>query len=123
MIAFAGRERQDSSVLDRIGVVGVDGGAVVWLTGPGNEDFSPRWSPEGKQLVFVRSAGSCVCAPENLVLIRADGTGERQLTPYDGTTPTPAVETRRVCVTHNECPRKGQEVATTPLVQCGLRYS
>jgi Tol biopolymer transport system component len=66
----------------RIGVVGTTGAGLRWLTGSSDCDSttvnvcvttsSPAWSPDGRALVFARG--------DSLVLIGADGSGERTLT-------------------------------------------
>jgi Tol biopolymer transport system component len=69
----------------RIGVVGATGASLRWLTSSSDCDsttvnvcvttWSPAWSPDGKALVFARG--------DSLVLIGADGSGERTLTISD----------------------------------------
>ena len=66
----------------RIWMVNVDGGAPRPL--PIDLDcqfgcYSPRWSPDGKSIVFVRSDGST----ESIYIARADGTEPLQLSEGD----------------------------------------
>jgi Tol biopolymer transport system component len=57
-------------------VVDADGGNQHALTsGPGNS-LSPRWSPDGKSIAFERLRGQS----SQVYVVRADGTGETQLT-------------------------------------------
>ena len=69
-------------------VVGVDGSGLRRVVRPGREttDFDPNFSPDGRWITFVRQddrrerlAGEHVRA---LFIVRADGSGLRQLTPY-----------------------------------------
>jgi Tol biopolymer transport system component len=82
-IAFAGTyEAHGHTERSRIGVVGATGAGLRWLTGSFDCDSpnlgvcsttsAPAWSPDGKALVFARG--------NSLVLIGADGSGERTLT-------------------------------------------
>ena len=57
-------------------LVDADGRNQRALTsGPGNS-LSPRWSPDGKWIAFERLRGNS----SQVYAVRADGTGERQLT-------------------------------------------
>jgi TolB protein len=60
-----------------------DGSGLIRLTG--GDDSEPRWSPDGKQLVFSRQFLSGTGSASVLVVANADGSGLRQLTggPYD----------------------------------------
>jgi Tol biopolymer transport system component len=40
---------------------------------------TPRWSPDGKQLLFVREAVNDRSVPEGIYLINRDGSGERRI--------------------------------------------
>jgi Tol biopolymer transport system component len=60
-----------------------DGSGLIRLTG--GDDSEPRWSPDGKQLVFSRQFLSGTGSASVLVVANADGSELRQLTggPYD----------------------------------------
>jgi Tol biopolymer transport system component len=45
-------------------------------------DYSPRFSPDGTQLVFLRARGTAETAPAALFTVRLDGSRLHQLTPY-----------------------------------------
>jgi Tol biopolymer transport system component len=87
LIAFAGREDAAVEEALHVGVVGAGGAGLRWLTPtPAAYDHlrsesSPSWSPDGKQLAFVRGNA--------LVLIGADGSGERTLTAETTNTGSP----------------------------------
>ena len=65
-------------------VVDADGSNERELTGPSDQlSFSPRWSPDGKRLVFFRkNPGIPGCAPFKLWTVNRDGS---DLTPIDET--------------------------------------
>jgi Tol biopolymer transport system component len=63
--------------------VRLDGTDLRRLTTHPENDFDPRWSPDGGSIVFTRRAGTT--APRStLHVVRADGTGERQLLATSG---------------------------------------
>ena len=55
-----------------------DGTGQVQLTDNNIGDLTPSWSPDGKKIVFHRRVGGR--GQFQLMLINADGTGEKQLT-------------------------------------------
>jgi Tol biopolymer transport system component len=64
------------------------------LSGPvvGTQDWGPAFSPDGKQLAFVRTNGTLTRA--EIFIISADGSGARRLTFDDAWIPTPPAWTR-----------------------------
>lgn len=72
----------------------LDGTGAIKLTAggrEGEEDDSPAWSPDGKQIAFSRYAGRFVHGEgvHHILVINADGTNERQLTEGDVGDKTP----------------------------------
>jgi Tol biopolymer transport system component len=68
-----------SIVFDLLGdlyTMPITGGKATRLTGGTAHDMQPRFSPDGRQIVFVSDRSG----DENLYLIHADGTGLRPLT-------------------------------------------
>ena len=61
---------------DELALGDIGGGPLKKLTDNEMEDYGPSWSPDGKSLVFVRYREG----PEDIWVINADGTGERNLT-------------------------------------------
>ena len=65
-----------------------DGGGVKRITHAlFTEDVDPAWSPDGARIVFVRKEAGVGSA---LFLIRPDGSGLCELTPFTATTESPA---------------------------------
>jgi len=79
-VAFAGFE--DTDVGTNIGIIGADGAGLRWLpvlpelSGHTLSWSPPAWSLDGKELVFGRF--------DELVVVNADGSGERVLTTNAG---------------------------------------
>ena len=66
-----------SSSDSAIHVIRTDGGESRTLTGPGMDASSPAWSPDGRQIAFVRNLEE---SPTQIHVMNADGTGRRRLT-------------------------------------------
>ena len=86
-----GRRTQDQFERAEIYVMNTSGGAARAVTeitaaNPSSADVeNPTWSPNGKQIVFA-VGNSPRAEPANgraLFVINADGSGQRQLTPWD----------------------------------------
>lgn len=83
-IAFTGQYAGDSS--PGIYVLDVETGASTKLTPDSERDGHPAWSPDG---TFIAYASGPLDALTHVWLMRADGTGRRDLTPNgDGDEPT-----------------------------------
>ncbi len=70
--------------LPRIYIMDADGSHGHWLSTTTN-DTAPRWSPDGKQIVFI----SVVWGTPQLFIASADGSNRRQLTTGDYETADP----------------------------------
>ncbi|MBV9880903.1 MAG: PD40 domain-containing protein [Gemmatirosa sp.] len=88
-IAFVGGSRPQAGV--PIFVADANGASRRQVTSPGSLDteVSPRWSPDGEWLAFQRIVLSCTGTPRQcqgpaqaVFVIRVDGSGLRQLTPF-----------------------------------------
>jgi TolB protein len=87
-IVFAGLEHGAPLFTPHIGLINADGSGLRWLTRYGDLDTEPAWSPDGQEVVFVREERLPTSGETyNLVLIHADGTGERRLTPFTDDVP------------------------------------
>jgi Tol biopolymer transport system component len=76
-----------SSVQGDLWVVEADGSDRRRLTDSGEGvDSSPTWSPDGTRIAFRTSRGASPPGvdPSNILVVNADGSGERQLTPSRG---------------------------------------
>ncbi len=66
-------------VLDVLGdlyTLPVTGGRATPITHGPSYDYGPRWSPDGKRVLFTSDRGGC----ENVWVVNADGTGLRPVT-------------------------------------------
>ncbi|OJH35309.1 tolB protein precursor protein [Cystobacter ferrugineus] len=79
-LAFVAASKDPKAAKARIWVVDVAGGEPVALTRGQAVDDQPAWSPEGKHLVFASDRTGDV----ELFLMRADGSGQTQLTTSRG---------------------------------------
>jgi len=73
--------------------IAADGTGLVRLTTSPGDEFSPAWSPDGTTIAVTRSLGQRA----DIVLVRADGGGERVLT--RGQWASWAPDSRRLLVT------------------------
>lgn len=67
-----------------IWVVNVDGTGSQEITDPELDAIRPRWSPDGKLIVFSSNAENYESESANVWVVAADGTGLRQLTFQSG---------------------------------------
>ncbi|WP_257462097.1 LpqB family beta-propeller domain-containing protein [Archangium lipolyticum] len=79
-LAFVAREKTEKEGKARIWVVGVAGGEPVALTDGKSVNDQPEWSPDGKYLAYASDRTGDV----ELFLMRADGSGQTQLTSAKG---------------------------------------
>jgi TolB protein len=77
-------DRGNRKGLRAIYVIHAKGGKLRRVTKPKHplSDYSPRFSPDGTQLVFLRARGTAESAPAALFTVRLDGSDLHQLTPY-----------------------------------------
>jgi Tol biopolymer transport system component len=77
-------DRGDPAHAEGIYVMEADGGELRRVTAPaaGLRDGKPRFSPNGKRLVFTRYRGQGRAEKAALFTVRLDGTGVRRLTAY-----------------------------------------
>jgi TolB protein len=77
-------DRGNRKGLRAIYVMHATGGKLRRVTKPrpSLSDYSPRFSPDGRQLVFLRARGTAETAPAALFTVGVDGSGLHQLTPY-----------------------------------------
>jgi len=83
LIAFDS-DRANRKGFHAIYVFRADGTKLRKVTGPVRplNDYSPRFSPDGTHLSFMRSNGTEDNAPSALFTVRLDGAGLHRLTPY-----------------------------------------
>ncbi len=79
-LAFVARTKAETQGKVRIWVAGMEGGEPVALTDGKSVEDQPAWSPDGKYLVFASERTGDV----ELFLMRADGSGQTQLTKSKG---------------------------------------
>lgn len=65
-------------------VMNDDGGHITRLTNSPTKDTMPRWSPDGKRIVFRRDMDPSPRTTYNLFIMNADGSNVRQLTNHKG---------------------------------------
>lgn len=77
-------DRGNRKGLRGIYVIHASGGKLRRVTKPlpPLSDYSPRFSPDGTQLVFLRARGTDETAPSALFTVRLDGSDLHRLTPY-----------------------------------------
>lgn len=77
-----------AKVTDEIYVMNADGTGQKRLTSNNVEDWGPRWSPDGKRIVFA--AGAPKAGDDlDVFVMNADGSGRKDLTPGPGRDFTP----------------------------------
>jgi TolB protein len=83
LIAFDA-DRGNRKGLSAIYVIPANGGKLRRVTHPRPpwSDYKPRFSPDGRRLVFSRARGTADHAPAALFTERLDGSGLHRLTPY-----------------------------------------
>lgn len=81
-IAFSSNRDGDYEIY----VVEAKGSDIVQITRNNYDDFSPKWSPDGTQLLFI----SRLEADTEVMVMNADGSNERQLTFNESNEFTPA---------------------------------
>jgi TolB protein len=64
------------------------------------DDFGTAWSPDGKQIAFLRSHEAEGSSNRPVYVMNADGTGQHQLTPGTGRSAVPAWQARGVGAGH-----------------------
>lgn len=67
----------DDPYASGIYTVRLDGTGLRQVTGPGNQDRQPNWSPSGNRILFERESPDV-----DIHVIRADGTGREKLTNF-----------------------------------------
>lgn len=90
-IAAAAQPREGHSYdqrANRIWLIGVDGYAHPLIAGP-HRGRAPTWSPDGSRIVFESSQGSPHPAFYAVFIANVDGSGLKQLTPFDRNTQHP----------------------------------
>ena len=65
-------------------VMNDDGSHITRLTDSPTKDTMPRWSPDGKRIVFRRDMDPSPQTQYNLFIMNADGSNVRQLTNHGG---------------------------------------
>jgi TolB protein len=78
-----------AKITSEIYVMNADGSGQTRLTTNEVEDWTPRWSPNGKRIVFA-SPGTQAGYDFDVYVMNADGSGRQDLTPGPGRDFTPA---------------------------------
>ena len=73
-----------------IWIMNANGSSMVRLTANKLGDSVPNWSPDGRQIVFVRRLSPHTDSSGELYVINADGTGLTRLTHNDVAEGSPA---------------------------------
>ena len=83
LVAFDS-DRGDPNGFSAIYVMNANGRKIRRITTPARplSDYEPRFSPDGKRLVFARARGAADNAPAALFTVRLDGSGLHRLTPF-----------------------------------------
>ncbi|HEY6067844.1 MAG TPA: hypothetical protein VIU81_04050 [Gaiellaceae bacterium] len=83
LIAFDA-DRGNHKGLRALYVMDAKGGKLRRVTTPARplSDYSPRFSPDGTHLVFLRARGTAETAPAALFTVRLDGSGLHRLTSF-----------------------------------------
>ena len=79
-IVFSTDQNLDSNIF----VMEDDGSNVTQITDYPHSEVRPRWSPDGKQIAFLRDTNPSSTVHLNTFIMNADGTNVRQLTNYKG---------------------------------------
>ena len=79
-IVFTSNRDNDNADNYDIYLMDDDGGNLQRLTHTQLSEENPRWSPDGKQIVFIRQVHPFDSQRWHLFIMNADGTNERQLT-------------------------------------------
>jgi Tol biopolymer transport system component len=79
-VSVSAYDMGDNKARASLWILSAFGGEPRRLTSAGEKDGEPRWSPDGKWIAFSRDRGYA----GGVVIIGADGTGERALTDKGG---------------------------------------
>lgn len=58
-----------------------DGTATTQLTDDPADDFGPRWSPDGSQILYVHGRLEGELPPDEVYVMNAEGSGKRSVSP------------------------------------------